>query len=51
MMTKPPKPKNGEAICPMCKRPKSKHSPEELLACTRKMEEFRNKPEGGAGIQ
>ena len=51
MMTKPPKPKNEEEICPMCKRPKSKHSPEELRVCARKMEEFRNKPEGGAGIQ
>ena len=37
-MTEPPKPKEGDEICPMCRRPKSKHSPEELLACSRKME-------------
>ncbi len=41
MMTEPPKPKEGDEICPMCRRPKSKHSPEELLTCSRKMEEFK----------
>ena len=51
MMTEPPKPKEGDEICPMCKRPKSKHSPEELLACTRKMNEFREQRQGGAGIE
>ncbi len=50
-MTEPPKPKEGDENCLICGRPKSKHSPEELRACTRKMEEFRSKPEGGAGIQ
>lgn len=51
MMTAPSKPKEGEEICPMCKRPKSKHTPEELRTCSRKLEEFRGQKEGGAGIQ
>lgn len=51
MMTEPPKPKDVEEICPMCKRPKSKHTPIELLACTRKMKEFREQSQGGAGIE
>ena len=51
MMTEPSKPKEGDEICPMCKRPKSEHSPEELLACTRKLEEFRQSDTGGAGIE
>ena len=51
MMAEPPKPKEGEEICSMCQRLKSRHSPEELRACSRKMEEFRRQLEGGAGIQ
>jgi len=51
MMTEPPKPKDGEEICPMCKRPKSKHTAEEMSACSRKMEEFRGQKEGEPGIQ
>jgi len=51
MMTEPPKPKEGDEICPMCGRPKSKHSPEELLACSCKMVEFKKKTTGGAGIE
>ena len=43
--------KAREDICPMCKRPKSKHTPEEMNACLRKLEEFRGEKEGGAGIQ
>ncbi len=50
-MTEPPKPKEGDEICPMCRRPKSKHSPEELLTCSRKMEEFKKDTTGGAGIE
>lgn len=37
MMTSPPKPEGADEICPVCKKPKSKHTPEEILACTRKM--------------
>lgn len=51
MMTEPPKPKEREEICSMCQRLKSRHSPEELRVCSRKMEEFRRQPAGGAGIQ
>ena len=51
MMTEPPKPKEGEEICSICKRPKNKHSPDELYTCFRKMEEFRVQKDGGAGIQ
>lgn len=51
MMTKPPNSKKIEEVCPMCKRPKDKHTLDELLICSRKMEEFRKRKEGGAGIQ
>jgi len=50
MMTKPPKPSEGDEICPMCRRPKSKHSEEEMLVCSRKMKEFQKEKSGGAGI-
>ncbi len=40
----------GDEICPMCKRPKSKHTPEEIKACSKKMNEFNNTDTGGAGI-
>ncbi len=50
-MTEPPKPKEEDEICPTCGRPKSKHSHEELLACSRKMEEFKKNTTGGAGIE
>jgi len=50
-MTEPPKPKEGDENCTMCRRPKSKHSPEELLTCSRKMEEFKKNTTGGAGIE
>lgn len=43
MMNKPPKTTSGEEICPMCKRPKSKHTDEELAACSKKMFEFNKK--------
>ena len=51
MMTEPPKPEGGDEICPMCKRPKSKHTTEEILSCTKKMREFKESKEGGAGIE
>ncbi len=51
MVTEPSKLKEGDEICPMCRRSKSKHSPEELLTCSRKMEEFKKNTTGGAGIE
>ena len=51
MMAEPPKPKEGDEICLMCKRPKSKHTPEEMRACSYKLEEFSVQKDGGAGIQ
>jgi len=51
MMTEPPKQKEEDEICTMCRRPKSKHSPEELLTCSRKMAEFKKTTTGGAGIE
>ena len=51
MMTEPPKPEGSDEICPMCKRPKKNHTPEEMLMCSRKMSEFEEKKEGGAGIE
>ena len=50
-MTESPKPKEVDEVCPMCGRPKSKHSSEELLTCSRKMEEFKKNTRGGAGIE
>ncbi len=50
MMTKPPKPSSEDEICPMCRRPKSRHTDEEMLACSRKMKEFQKEKSGGAGI-
>lgn len=46
-----PKPSTTDEICPMCRRPKSKHTQEELTACSRKMQEFKKQKDGGAGIQ
>ncbi len=51
MMTDPPKPEGADEICPMCKRPKSKHTAEEILTCSRKMKEFEELKKGGAGIE
>lgn len=39
MMSTPPKSKEGDEICPICNKAKSKHIPEEMLACSRKIEE------------
>ncbi|MFQ5572780.1 MAG: hypothetical protein ACE5EJ_00865 [Nitrosopumilaceae archaeon] len=46
-----PQPSSTDELCPMCRRPKSKHTQEELAACSRKMLEFKKEKEGGAGIQ
>lgn len=51
MIAKHSKQKEEEEVCSMCQRLKTKHSPEELHACSKKMEEFRKQPIGGAGIQ
>ena len=51
MMTEPPKPTSGDEICIMCKRPKSKHTNEEMLECSKKLLEFKKTTTGGAGIQ
>ena len=50
MMTDPPQSKDSDEICPMCERPKSKHANEEMLACSRKLQEFKKDTTGGAGI-
>lgn len=51
MMTEPPKPKDIDEICPLCKRLKKKHTNEELFACIQKMNEFKEERLGGAGIE
>lgn len=51
MMAEPPKPKGSDEICPLCKRPKSEHTPEEMLSCSKKLREFKHSKEGGAGIE
>jgi len=50
-MSESPKSSSGEEICPMCKRAKSKHTNEEMLACSRKLQEFKKNLIGGAGIE
>jgi len=50
MMSEPSKDKNADELCPMCQRPKSKHTPEEMLTCSQKLQEFNKNPKGGAGI-
>jgi len=51
MTIEPPKSSGADKICPMCKRPKSQHTPEEMLACSSKMKEFEKEKDGGAGIE
>ena len=51
MMSEPPKSSSGDELCPMCKRPKSKHTVEEALACSKKLQEFKKNTTGGAGIE
>lgn len=50
MMNAPSKQSSGDENCPMCRRPKDKHTNEELLACSRKLQEFSKNTTGGAGI-
>jgi len=42
-MTTKPKPSEDDEICLMCRRPKSRHTQEEMLACSRKMKELEEK--------
>lgn len=51
MMTEPPKSSSGDEICPMCKRLKSRHTNEEMLSCSKKLQEFKKNSTGGAGIE
>ena len=39
MMSESSSPKNGDETCPVYNKAKGKHIPEEMLACSRKMEE------------
>ena len=39
MMSEPPQPREGDEICPICNKEKSKHLPEEMLVCSRKIQE------------
>lgn len=50
-MTEPPKSSSGDELCPMCKRPKSKHTHEEMLACSKRLQELKKDTTGGAGIE
>ncbi len=50
-MTESSRPKEGDEVCHMSGRPKSKHSSEELLTCSRKIGEFKKNTTGGAGIE
>ena len=46
MMTAPPKPTGGDELCPICKKPKSQHTPEEILECSRKIRKFHDTKDG-----
>lgn len=50
MSASPPNSKDNDELCPMCHRLKSKHTPEEMLACSRKLQEFNKNSKGGAGL-
>lgn len=50
-MSEPTKSSTGDEICPMCKRKKSKHTNEEMITCSKKLQEFNRKTTGGAGIE
>ncbi|GBF24531.1 hypothetical protein MnTg01_00870 [archaeon MnTg01] len=48
MMTEPPKSEGSEGSeenCPICNKPKSKHTPEKVLECSKKMREFQDAKE------
>ena len=51
MMSEPPESKEGDEICPMCKRSKSNHTNEEMLECSRKIMEFEKNKTGSTGIE
>ncbi len=40
MMTEPPKSDGSEEVCPICKKPKSNHTPEEMMECSKKIRDF-----------
>ncbi len=40
MMTTPPKSEGSDEVCPICKKPKSNHKPEEMLECSKKIRDF-----------
>ena len=46
MMTEPPKSEGSEDICPVCNKPKSKHTPEEVMVCSKKMKDLVDSKEG-----
>lgn len=50
-MNAPARQSSGDENCPMCKRPKSRHTNDEMFVCSKKLEEFRKNPSGGAGIE
>lgn len=37
MMAKPPDAISQDEICPICKKPKRKHTPEEIFYCSKKL--------------
>ena len=45
MMTEPPKSKGSEEICPICNKPKIKHTPDQVLECSKKMRDFQDAKE------
>ncbi len=45
MMPEPPKSEGSEEICPICNKPKGKHTPNEVLECSIKMREFQDAKE------
>ncbi|NND86910.1 MAG: hypothetical protein HKM23_06280 [Nitrosopumilus sp.] len=51
MMNSPTKQSSGDENCPMCKKPKNRHTNDEMLACSKKLQEFRKNSAGGAGIE
>ncbi|MGH1567390.1 MAG: hypothetical protein ACRBB5_08260 [Nitrosopumilus sp.] len=38
-MSEPPRSEEGDEICSICNKSKSKHKPEEMLVCSRKIQE------------
>jgi hypothetical protein len=45
MMNEPPESKVSDDICPICNKPKSKHTPNQVLECSKKMREFQDAKE------